>query len=152
MNEKPEKPSNETNLLSSEKRFPQRTPPITDRAPTPAGAAPWRLLLQVGEQDQTKVGLEIKDEVLLGRSDPITSYYPDLDLTPYGARELGVSRRHLVIRQLNGQLFIEDIGSANGTLINGQGVPPNQDIPLKDGDKLKLGELTIIVRFARTPA
>src|SRR5690606_17307503 len=45
--------------------------------------APWRLLVQIGEQNQTTVGLEVKGELILGRADPMANVQPDLDLTPY---------------------------------------------------------------------
>jgi diguanylate cyclase (GGDEF)-like protein len=53
----------------------------------------------------------------------------------------GVSRRHARVIQLGGQLIIEDLGSANGTVVNGERV--SQRV-LQDGDKIRFGGTTIL--------
>lgn len=50
-----------------------------------------------------------------------------------------VSRRHAVVRCLSGVYQIQDQGSGNGTYLNEQRLQPNVDIPLKDGDVVRLG-------------
>lgn len=124
------------------------TRPQTARLP-----APWRLLLQIGGQNQTTVGLEVKDRIVLGRADPVATYYPDLDLTPYGGQDGGVSRRHAAIIQDsdNKALYIEDLGSTNGTRINGFSLEPRRRYRVRDGDELELGRVHIVLRFVRSP-
>jgi two-component system cell cycle response regulator len=61
-------------------------------------------------------------------------------------RDDGVSRRHARILQNAGQLWIEDLGSANGTLLNGERV---RRALLRDGDKIQIGSTTIL-RFTYT--
>jgi diguanylate cyclase (GGDEF)-like protein len=53
----------------------------------------------------------------------------------------GISRRHCRIMMVSGQLMIEDLGSANGTLVNGELI---QQQPLKEGDKIRLGATTTL--------
>ncbi|HEY8076543.1 MAG TPA: GGDEF domain-containing protein [Labilithrix sp.] len=53
----------------------------------------------------------------------------------------GISRRHCRVLQIGGQVLIEDLGSANGTLVNGEMV---QQHPLKEGDKVRLGSTTML--------
>jgi diguanylate cyclase (GGDEF)-like protein len=53
----------------------------------------------------------------------------------------GISRRHCRILNLGGQVVIEDLGSANGTLVNGDMV---QHQVLKEGDKIRLGATTML--------
>ncbi len=53
----------------------------------------------------------------------------------------GVSRRHARVVVENGAVRIEDLGSANGTLVNGQLV---NVVALRDGDKIQLGSTTIL--------
>lgn len=125
----------------------------------PAGAqtgrlpAPWRLLVQIGEPNQVTVGLEVKGEVILGRADPVANQRPDLDLTPYGGQEAGVSRRHLAISRDDDKrvLFVEDLRSTNGTRLNGFWLDAGRRYRLRDGDRLELGDLAITLRFARSP-
>lgn len=53
----------------------------------------------------------------------------------------GISRRHCRVVQSGGQVVIEDLGSANGTLVNGEVVSQQ---PLKEGDKIRLGATTML--------
>jgi two-component system, cell cycle response regulator len=53
----------------------------------------------------------------------------------------GISRRHCRVLSIGGQVIIEDLGSANGTLVNGEMV---QHQPLKEGDKIRLGATTTL--------
>jgi diguanylate cyclase (GGDEF)-like protein len=53
----------------------------------------------------------------------------------------GISRRHCRVLQIGGQVVIEDLGSANGTLVNGEAV---QHQALKEGDKVRLGANTML--------
>lgn len=136
---------------------PSSTPPAVEPLPTRAQTgrltAPWRLLMQIGGQNQTTVGIEVKDRILLGRSDPIGNFYPDLDLTPYGGQEGGVSRRHAVIIQdhENQTLYLEDLNSTNGTRINGFTLEARRRYRLRDGDEIEVGRLQIVLRFVRSP-
>lgn len=84
-----------------------------------------------------------KGEVLIGRADPVSRVFPDVDLTPHGGYEAGVSRRHCRIFRQGDQFFVEDLGSTNGTRLNGQVIPPNQPYPLPDGATLELGLLRL---------
>jgi two-component system cell cycle response regulator len=53
----------------------------------------------------------------------------------------GVSRRHARIVQAGAELRIEDLDSANGTLVNGH---PIRSAVLHDGDKIQMGSTTIL--------
>jgi two-component system, cell cycle response regulator len=53
----------------------------------------------------------------------------------------GVSRKHATIRHVEGTLWVEDLGSRNGTFANGQRIRRH---PLSDGDKLQIGHATIL--------
>lgn len=131
------------------------SPPAEHRSSAKTGRlpAPWRLLVQIGESNQTTVGLEVKGEVILGRADPMANQRPDLDLTPYGGQETGVSRRHIAISRDDEKrvLFVEDLNSTNGTRLNGFWLDAGRRYRLRDGDRLELGDLTITLRFARSP-
>lgn len=84
-------------------------------------------------------------EVILGRASQGQSMVPDIDLTPYQAFEAGVSRIHAAIRIMGDTVLITDLGSANGTRVNGNKIEP--DIPqlIQDGDQLSLGKLNFQV-------
>ncbi len=87
-------------------------------------------------------------EILLGRSeDGQSPLEGGLDLHPFGAAECGVSRRHALIRRGEDTLTLLDLGSTNGTYLNGQRLIPNQPRVLRDGDEIRLGKLVLHVFF-----
>jgi pSer/pThr/pTyr-binding forkhead associated (FHA) protein len=114
-------------------------------------APPWRLLMQIGGDSQTTVGMEVRDQIVVGRADPLAEYLPDLDLSPYGGQQNGVSRKHIIISQADKALYVQDLGTTNGTRINGFQLDSNQFYRLRDGDELELGRIRITVRFVRSP-
>jgi hypothetical protein len=89
------------------------------------------------------------EELVIGREDPKTGEAPEVNLTPYAALDKGVSRRHAAITRHNGWLYVVDMGSANGTFLNGQRLVPNQPRMLRDGDDIRVGLLVVRVTFER---
>lgn len=87
------------------------------------------------------------DRTLLGRSDASSNQKPDLDLAPYGAIEKGVSRVHAAIDRQEDTLTLVDMGSSNGTRLNGTALPPNEPHILRDGDEIEMGKMTIHIYF-----
>ena len=57
-----------------------------------------------------------------------------------------VSRRHASFQIINGSLTVTDLGSANGTTLNGQPLAANQPVLFSPGDRLQLGNTTLEVR------
>lgn len=88
-----------------------------------------------------------QQETILGRYDGSSSSTPTVDLTPFGAYENGVSRIHAAIRRGEDTLMLVDLGSVNGTHLNGQRLIPNQPRVLRDGDEVRLGKLVFHVFF-----
>jgi serine/threonine-protein kinase len=84
-----------------------------------------------------------KDNNLVGRADPHSNIFPEIDLSRFDV-ETKVSRRHARI-WLEGETFlVEDLGSVNGTVINDSvRLAPRQPRVLDSGDKLRLGETTL---------
>jgi pSer/pThr/pTyr-binding forkhead associated (FHA) protein len=101
-------------------------------------------VLSTGRQVQ----LPSMDQVHIGRLDAAHGIFPDVDLSPDGGLEGGVSRRHCKIWLGEGEYLIEDLGSANGTYLNGQRLTPYLPHSLNDGDDLQLGyvKLRVIIQ------
>jgi LysM repeat protein len=87
--------------------------------------------------------LESRTEFTLGRSAEGQPILPDIDLAPYRGYEYGVSRLHASITLGGQQILATDLGSANGTRLNGQKIPPHKPYPVNHGDILTLGKLKI---------
>ena len=61
-----------------------------------------------------------------------------------------VSRRHCLLTLVHDGLLVRDLGSANGTIVNGREIRGEQE--LRPGDRLQIGPVTFLVEFAQTPA
>ncbi|HMO56360.1 MAG TPA: FHA domain-containing protein, partial [Roseiflexaceae bacterium] len=82
-----------------------------------------------------------RSEFVVGCTDQADRIFPDVDLTPYGGKTGGVSRRHALIRFLNGSWTIMDLGSSNGTFINEMPVAANVPLALQDRARLRFGAI-----------
>lgn len=86
-------------------------------------------------------------KLIFGRSDSNSTAKPDIDLSVYEAVEKGVSRQHATLEVSEDTLMLMDLGSSNGTYINGQRLVPNQPRVLRDGDEVRLGKLVVHIYF-----
>lgn len=66
---------------------------------------------------------------------------PDIDLGPHGGTQAGVSRRHSRFVRKNNVWYVEDLGSTNGTFVNGGKIPAGQLVKVQKGDKLRFGQI-----------
>jgi hypothetical protein len=91
--------------------------------------------------------LSTRNEFTMGRISEGQPIMPDIDLSPYQAYAAGVSRLHAVIKREGGRIIFIDLGSANGTYINGKRLIPNVEQVLNHGDIVALGKLKLQVLF-----
>ncbi len=119
--------------------FSARTP-----APATEGTAPKSIRLSIG-RNRRIIELPLHKVAYIGRVDPASTIFPELDLTNDGAIEYGISRRHARILQQGNTVVVEDLGSINGTFVNGERLAPYLPEVLQDGDTLLLGQLKIHV-------
>ncbi len=78
-------------------------------------------------------------ETLVGRIDPVTGIAPDIDLTTIDNNRSS-SRRHAKLFVADGEYYvIEEIGTMNGTFVNGKKISTGDPVALKDGDEVKFG-------------
>jgi hypothetical protein len=109
-------------------------------------ASPVSLKLSIPDSGRD-MELPLTKEVNIGRLDPASASFPDIDLTSDGGLEKGVSRRHAKITRRGSEVFIEDLGSINGTFLNRKKLTPYLPQVLKSGDELQLGKLILRVNF-----
>ena len=89
-----------------------------------------------------------KDEVLLGRYDSVTGHRPEIDLTEEDVNR-NVSRRHArLLYKDNAYNVAEEIGTMNGTYLNGKKLPTGVLTPIQDGDELLLCRVPMIFKLA----
>jgi phosphoserine phosphatase RsbU/P len=73
-----------------------------------------------------------QDRNTLGRSSANQLCYPD---------DVGLSRQHLALIRQDGQWMVEDLGSKNGTTLNGARI--DKPMPFRPGDRVSAGHLSI---------
>lgn len=78
-------------------------------------------------------------DILIGRSDRLIDFVPDIDLGREGEVAVRVSRRHAIITWRNRVPYLEDLGSGFGTRLNGETLLMGQATPLRPGDHIWLG-------------
>ncbi len=132
-------------------------PPADDNVVPPAGAKSSAkgsssggvgLSLKMVNSGQI-IPLAGQNEFTLGRITDGQPILPDIDLTPFEGYAEGVSRLHAAIRITERGVMIVDLGSSNGTRINGQKIVPNVNYPLKDGDMIALGRIKMQITIRR---
>jgi hypothetical protein len=90
--------------------------------------------------------IDSKGEFVLGRKTGKTSEML-LDLAPFGAYSLGISKRHAVIRRTGDGYEVLDLGSFNGTWLNEERLVPHTTYPLPSNSYLRLGRMRIFVLY-----
>lgn len=120
----------------------------TGEMPGESVTSPLGLKLTIPDSGRN-VEVPLTKEVNIGRLDPASASFPDVDLTGDGGLEKGVSRRHAKITRRGNEVFIEDLGSINGTFLNRKKLTPYLPQALKNGDELQLGKLVLRVSFTK---
>jgi hypothetical protein len=117
-------------------------------SPLQRGGESWAIRLKIGS---TRREVEMPLEVVthLGRVDAASSVFPEIDLSNDSDLSHGVSRRHARIMKQGGLVVIEDMGSINGTFVNGRRLDPYLPEVIKDGDILHLGKLQLEVEIKK---
>lgn len=88
-------------------------------------------------------------ETTVGRIDPVTGIRPDVDLTNLDTQR-SVSRRHAKIIHSNNEFrIVEEIGTMNGTFVNGRRIPTGSPVAIKDGDRVRVGLVDMTFRVTQ---
>ncbi len=98
--------------------------------------------------DGIELTLPAGTKLIVGRHDKsATAIIPDVDLARFDAENLGVSRQHMELSWRSGLIYVTDMGSTNGTLLNGQRLVAGIERILRDNDELVIGHMRAIVHF-----
>lgn len=93
------------------------------------------LLIKTGNNSEQKIAIDVVSSVIIGRSDICDVYIDDAKL----------SRQHFALENQNGSLYIMDLQSRNGTVLNG--IKVNSRQMLHNNDKIMAGLSDMIVMF-----
>jgi hypothetical protein len=89
--------------------------------------------------------LERRNGIIAGRGTESEGIH--VDLTPYGAQDLGVSRRHARFDAQSNTPTVIDLNSTNGVYVNDTRIAANQAYVLRSGDEVKLGRMVVRIYF-----
>ena len=126
--------------------FGNRLSPISRDMPSPIAQVPAegpeRL---VHAASGMEFQLSIGPETTVGRRDPVTGIFPDVDLTPID-NQRSVSRRHAKLYRRGAKFFLsEEIGTMNSTFLNGARLETGVPGEVHAGDELRFG--VVVLRF-----
>jgi hypothetical protein len=110
----------------------------------------WRVELHPSETNLSILGLDILDDVIVGRGDDPAAN-PDLDLETYGGSRHGVSRQHALLRPTETNLYLTDLGSTNGTRYNGIRLAKGNVYALNHNDVISFGNVVFQVKILHSP-
>jgi len=128
--------------------------PVKEPAPAPARAAHEGTMQAEAQAYFISVSTGnvfpvFANEALLGRYDSVTGMRPDIDLTNED-QSRNISRRHARLVTKDGKHFVaEEIGTMNGTYLNGKKLANGVLTPIADGDELTLCRLVLNFKTAR---
>jgi hypothetical protein len=109
-----------------------------------------QMALRIHVRDTNElIEARFEEECVLGRK--VEDVVPDIDLTPYHAVDMGVSRRHAKLTRQSATIMVQDLGSVNGTFLNGQKLLPYQPRVLRNEDELRLGHMVLRISYLRAP-
>jgi pSer/pThr/pTyr-binding forkhead associated (FHA) protein len=126
---------------------PATTPIVSENAPTR-----WQAIISIdpslASPDSPPAPVQppitidsIAPTNLIGRTSQARAIHPEIPLDLDDA----VSSRHAILTLLpDNSLVLRDIGSSNGTMVNGKEIAVMADIQLRNGDEITLGHWTRI--------
>jgi pSer/pThr/pTyr-binding forkhead associated (FHA) protein len=141
----------ETNPLDIE--FANQTNSITTEADLEIklNDGPQTIQLKIMGKEKREVAISLDKVIFVGRVDPAAAVFPELDLSSEGDLAKSISRRHASILKQGKNVIVKDLGSANGTFINGKRLTPYTATQLNDGDILTFGLLPIKIKLPPKP-
>lgn len=80
---------------------------------------------------------------IIGREDPVSGVFPEIDMNPHQGEHFGVSRRHAQLTIEAGLIFIQDLDSTNFSFVDRKKLDPHKPIALSNGDEVRLGKLVM---------
>ncbi len=110
----------------------------------PASSRP--VMLYIG--NQTPLVIERRNGQIIGRKDLQNNAMSlHIDLTDYNGQRQGVSRQHARIDARSLPPVLMDLGSYNGTYVNGVKLNADQPYPLESSDEIRLGRLIVRIYY-----
>jgi hypothetical protein len=113
---------------------------------------PSKGIVLINLENGQMITTQVERTFVLGRaSAEIKTSETLVDLTKFGALELGISRAHAMIRRSKGGYQLIDLESSNGTWLENQRLVPKEPYPLESGNRIRVGRLNLLVFYMNNP-
>jgi len=132
-------------LLRGTTLYKNAVTPLSREIPTPMLSVPAEGTERLLHFSGMEFPLSTGSETTIGRKDPVTGIYPDVDLSPLDGQR-SISRRHAKIYRRGGKFFLgEEIGTMNSTFLNGVRLETGVPAEIRKGDELRFG--VVVLKF-----
>jgi len=122
---------------------PAATMPPPAPAPPPPEPVPQNLAFRHVGSGQILLLDPGRSEFLVGRPDPVTGTQPEINLGPFDVSRT-LSRRHAkILRDDSGYAVREEVGTTNGTFVNGERIKTGTNVALKPRDRIRFGSIEV---------
>jgi pSer/pThr/pTyr-binding forkhead associated (FHA) protein len=101
----------------------------------------------VVQSDEESIAIPLGDKIYIGRNivDGVFASY--IDMAVYGGLRFGMSRIHAMIETTDHQFQLMDLGSTNGSTLDGERMEAFRSYPLRDNSEVVLGQFPILVQY-----
>ncbi len=99
----------------------------------------------------TPITFTNRREIIIGRADPNSEQRPDIDVSGLPINYSSISRKHLRFIFSTDSWYAEDMGSRNGSWLNGKLLLPHQRYPVRNGDQFQVGTVRLSVTYRDDP-
>lgn len=86
-------------------------------------------------------------EIIIGRTDPNSEQRPDIDVSGLPINYSSISRKHIRLVYTKSAWFVEDMGSRNGSWLNGKLLLAHQRYQVRNQDHIQVGTVNVVVTF-----
>jgi hypothetical protein len=100
------------------------------------------------DEDGIRYLLRISGDQLVGDKGTIIGRNPNE--SPYIINHADVSRQHVRLKIMKNRVFVEDLGSTNGTAVNGQNIDGKGLVSVSNGDEIIIGSVAMKLRMVGT--
>jgi hypothetical protein len=109
------------------------------------------VVLFVAGYSESPITLTVQQPVSFGRATSTSNFRSHIDLSKYEAVNQGVSRVHMYLHNQDGEFYVEDADTVNGTFVNGDPIQPHALVKVRNADEIRLGQLRMYIYFLEDP-
>ncbi|GEM_PF-1171600 len=112
-----------------------------------ANGIPNYIMLRSISEPEHFLKIEVSPMIVIGRKQSMRDSQVDVDLADFNGSEAGVSRYHAMMLALDSYIYLKDIDSLNGSLLNGKQLMASKEYIITEGDIVAFGRVEFSIEF-----